>query len=55
MAIVALAIITIVPLLLLAWYYRMYTDIGRSGFTGGGLRKSGDRGSPERESSPESQ
>lgn len=36
-AIIALAVVIIVPLLMLAWYYTMYKDLGSTGLTGGGL------------------
>lgn len=39
-AIVAYAIVFGVPLLILAWYYRMYRTLGDSALTGGGLRGS---------------
>lgn len=55
LAIVALVIVIVVPLLLLAWYYRMYTDIGKSGLTGGGLREGDERKTTDRESPVEHQ
>lgn len=36
-AIVAWAVVIIVPLLMLAWYYTMYQELGSTGITGGGL------------------
>lgn len=36
-SIIALAVIIVVPLLMLAWYYTMYQDVGSSGLTGDGL------------------
>lgn len=39
-AIVAYAVVFGVPILILAWYYRMYQTLGDRALTGGGLRKS---------------
>lgn len=39
-AIVAYAVVFGVPLLILAWYYRMYSTLGNDVLTGGGLSES---------------
>lgn len=35
--IVAIAVIVVVPLLILVWYARMYSKLGKESVTGGGL------------------
>lgn len=46
---VAYGVIVVVPLLIIAWYWMMYSDIGRSGITGGEPMGSG----PDTETEPE--
>lgn len=39
-AIVAYAVVFGVPILILLWYYRMYSTLGSENLTGGGLSES---------------
>lgn len=51
-AIVAYGVIVVVPLAILAWYWSMYSDIGKTGLTGGTLGREAET-EPEREGDPE--
>lgn len=52
-AIVAYAVIIVVPLLIVGWYWAMYSDIGRAGLTGGEHSERRSELDPDREAEPE--